>query len=414
VYDDASLGGPLRRYHSTVLHSLARPALVLALATFGVACATGEDDTGGSGLSAGNQSGGGSGTDTSGDVSGSGSTSNSSNSGNSSETSTDPTAPTDPTDPTDTTDPTASTTDDTSGPGCIDGDGDGYGENCDLGPDCDDDDYNNYSDEGCANCMDADADTIWAGCDQYDEEKQGPDCDDDNDAVGLGDAVELCNGIAENCAGEIDPLPPEEMCPSAGDPPNVSSWVCEPPEPGVDGCKINGCDEQFFDVNASAEDGCECQGTDRTKSIDSCGDAAPGVLGTIAEGAVAQNLVVGVIPTLDNGKGNGAEDWYSVEFPQGTRPTSGTIKVSFAQNENSDYRFEAYRDCNGAAWEGDLASSCDDDPPTVEWTFDDTGPANAKYSNKVTWPSKVYLRVFRIQSDNSCSKYQLKVERLND
>jgi len=404
----------LRRITSTVLYAPRRPSLgslaclslsCLNLACLNLACATGSEDSNNmSGLSAGNQTESSSGgTDTSGNMSGSGSGSNSNGTTTAPTNSSDPTSETDPTNPTEDTD-------DTTEPGCIDGDGDGYGENCGLGSDCDDDDFNNYTDEGCANCIDLDADDVWTGCDQYDDVKPGPDCDDDNESVGLGDAVELCNGLAENCAGEIDPLPPEEMCPAEGDPPNVTSWACIPPEPGVDGCTINGCDDQWFDVNTLADDGCECQGTDRTKSLAGCGDAAPGALGSISEGGSAADLVVGAIPTVASGG-----DWYSVEFPQGTRPTSGIIKVSFAQNENEDYRFEAFRECGQEPWAGNLAKDFGAGaPPALEWWFQDTGPSNSNYSNTVTWPTKAYIRVFRTQNDNSCSKYQLKVERAND
>jgi len=37
-------------------------------------------------------------------------------------------------------------------------------------------------------CADKDGDNFWAGCDQYGEVKPGPDCDDNNDKVGAGDA----------------------------------------------------------------------------------------------------------------------------------------------------------------------------------------------------------------------------------
>ena len=398
----------MRRFFCSSQNPLAVSGLNLSslALTFGLAlclaCATGEGNSNNmSGLSAGDQT---SGTTSSGNSS-SGSNSNTSNTSNASETTTNSSDPT--TGP--TTDPTESTTDDTTEPGCIDGDGDGYGENCGQGADCDDDDFNNYTDEGCANCMDTDADDIWAGCDQYDENKPGPDCDDNNNNVGLGDAVEICNGLAENCAGEVDPLPPDEMCPTAGDPPNVTSWLCEPPEPGADGCKVGSCAEQWFDVNALADDGCECQGTDRTKSIDSCGDAMAGKIGSVNEGQSLDNLVVGTIPNTSSA------DWYWIEFPQGSRPTSGIIKVTFAQNEGSDYRFEVFRGCGQDPWAGGLADQFGAGaPPALEWWFRDTVSANANYSNNIAWPSKVYVRVFRTQNDNSCSKYQLKVERANN
>ena len=383
-----------------------RPALALALLAAPVACTTGSDDGASGGFSAGNltmtASGGtdstseGSASDPSG-ASASASASGTTSGGTS------------------TTDPTG----ETSGAGCVDGDGDGYGPGCALGPDCNDDDYNNYSDAGCKNCMDADADDVWAGCDQYDENKKGPDCDDNNPAVGLDDAIELCNGIAENCAGEIDPLPPDQMCPGSGEPPNVGGWKCEPPAPGVDGCKIAFCDGQFFDINGTVADGCECAGTDRTRSLDACGDGPAGLLGVIAEGAQAANVPNGVIPLIDNGVGNGAEDWYTIEFPEmmanGKRPFAGIIQVTFAKNDGDDYRFEVYRTCGTQAFSSGIATAFGAGaPPAKEWWFIDTpmDPNSAQYSNTVPWPNKVYVRVFRTKNDKTCNAYQLSVKRV--
>jgi hypothetical protein len=303
--------------------------------------------------------------------------------------------------------------------GCIDNDGDGYGEGCALGPDCNDNDFNNYTEAACQDCKDGDADDVWAGCDQYDENKQGPDCDDDNDAVGLDDSVELCNGLAENCAGEIDPLPADQMCPTSGDPPNVGGWSCEPPMAGVDGCKIASCAAQFYDINGELGDGCECAGTLRSKSLDECGDGAAGLIATLAEGATAMDVAVGVIPLIDNGVGAGAEDWYTIEFPEqmavGKRPFAGIIQVTFAKNDGDDYRFEVYRACGTQAFSQGIATAFGAGaPPAKEWWFIDTpqDPNSAKYSNTVAWPNKVYVRVFRTKSDKTCNSYQLSVKRV--
>lgn len=354
------------------------------------------------------------------------------------------------------------TTDD--GNVCMDADGDGYGTNCAPGPDCNDDDDNVWTDEGCANCMDADADNHWVGCDQYDDDKLGPDCDDNDDnvftdrgcancvdadmdmvwsgcdvydddktgpdcddgnpEVGTDDAVEICDGLAQNCAGEIDPLPADEMCPPAGvNSPNVGTWVCDPPMPGQDGCTIQTCEEQFFDIDGQLQGGCECAGTSRDESLAACSGAPAGYLGSVTEGTQLTNLPLGTIPLIDNGIGAGAEDWYWVEFPEGgnpgTRPQTGQIRVDFAQNDGNDYRFEVFRTCNGLAWSGGLATQYGAGaPPAREWWFFDnhTAPVNmpvpAKYTNNVTWPSQVYIRVFRVQNDATCNSYQLSIQRV--
>jgi hypothetical protein len=305
-------------------------------------------------------------------------------------------------------------------PDCVDGDGDGHGENCDLGSDCDDADYNNYTPDGCANCVDEDGDDYWVGCDQYGEDKPGPDCDDGNPEVGGTDSKELCNGIAENCAGEIDPLPPDEMCPTEGDAPNVADvggWKCNMVPPGEDGCEIAACVEGFYDANKVPGDGCECVGTDRTKSLPTCGDDPKGYKGALAEGAVVASIK-GVIPF----GGEGFGDWYSVDFPeamaQGIRPNAGNVVVSFSVNPgdpvNPDYRIEVYRACNGKAFDMSLATQFGAGaPPAREWSFFDNhpNPGNPNYKNDVPWPAKVYIRVIRVNNNGSCSEYSLQIAR---
>lgn len=395
-----------------------------------------------------------------------------------SDSETDPTTM-DPTDPTDaTTDPT-DTDPSTTSQDCIDGDQDGYGANCDNGPDCDDNnpyvwsddacatcmdadmdgawvgcdtypddkpepdcddnDPNNFTPDGCANCADVDMDDYWVNCDAYDDNKQGPDCDDNNAGVGADDEVELCDGIAQNCAGEIDPLPADEMCP----PPNaeppygenvnpIDGWICDVEQVGQDGCKVNTCLEQYFDIDEDPGNGCECEGTSRNFSLAECSDDIPGYLGVVGEGQEisGEDLVLGVIPEIDNGKGAGREDWYWVEFPEmngGVRPTNGQIQVDFQLNEGpgmGDYRFEVYRDCDGTAWAQDLAAN-QTNPPALEWWFFDIfntqdinpGPPpqfDSVFTKQVNWPNKVYIRVFRVNSPNTCSAYRLGVRRVDN
>lgn len=324
-----------------------------------------------------------------------------------------------PSTPGDTEDPTSN-----PDPDCQDADGDGFGVDCDIGSDCDDDDYNNHTPEGCANCKDLDGDNWWVGCDQYGEEKPGPDCDDDNPEVEGMDAEELCNGIAENCAGEIDPLPADQMCPTTGTGDHVAGvggWKCNPVMPGEDGCEVAACEPGYYDADKGPGNGCECAGTSRDTSLDACGDAPAGFRGDIAEGG-SVGMIKGTIPFIDNGPGLGLEDWYVVNFPeamaQGVRPNAGNIVVNFSTNPgdpaNPDYRLEVYRACNGAPFDMGLATTFGAGaPPAREWSFFDNhpNPGNPMYKNDIAWPERVYIRVIRTNNSGVCGEYTLNIAR---
>lgn len=279
----------------------------------------------------------------------------------------------------------------TEGGGCIDADGDGYGDNCPAGPDCNDDnaaawtedacitcvdgdddgwygicdaypegfegpdcdDTNGcvWSEEGCANCIDGDSDNVWIGCDVYGDCAPGPDCDDGNPSVGEGDAVELCNGIAENCAGEVDPFPAEEMCPPAGvATPGVTAWACEPPAPGEDGCVITECATDLVDLDTDAVNGCECEamppgdeGVDCANSID---------LGDIADNAESVTVSGNAVPP-------GRVVWYRFRGVDqaDTSCDNYHVRLNFLSNPGEQYAFSVGRGSCGAV---NTAVECND------------------------------------------------------
>ena len=149
----------------------------------------------------------------------------------------------------------------------------------------------------------------------------------------------------------------------------------------------------------------------------SCGQDS-GVYGNVAIGEAIAGLPLGVIADVDNGIGNGAEDWYRFDFgvtPQDPRPGAGTATISFALNDGGDYRFELYRDCGAQAYGQGLAADFGTNaPPLEEWTFNDLDPGpneQLEYMEMVLWPTSVWVRVFRVTNDGSCGQYQLEVTR---
>jgi FG-GAP-like repeat/Putative metal-binding motif len=90
----------------------------------------------------------------------------------------------------------------------LDGDGytAGFGTDTDPTPDCDDGDPNNWTDVGCASCVDVDGDGYRTGCDAY-LTIDGPDCDDLDAAVelGCGSCIDYDgDGYGPNCSAGLD------------------------------------------------------------------------------------------------------------------------------------------------------------------------------------------------------------------
>jgi hypothetical protein len=156
--------------------------------------------------------------------------------------------------------------------------------------------------------------------------------------------------------------------------------------------------------------------TDPSMVGTSCGQGSA-YHGAYALGESNTEMPIGTIFDSDNGQGNGAEDWYQVDFPldaMNPRPLGGMATINFAMNEGNDYRFEVYRDCGAQAYGQGLASEFGATaPPLTEWSFNDLEVAEEQleYTDNITWPTTVWIRVFRFQNDMSCSSYQLQILR---
>jgi hypothetical protein len=156
--------------------------------------------------------------------------------------------------------------------------------------------------------------------------------------------------------------------------------------------------------------------TDPSVVGSSCGQGSA-YHGSYTLGQMNTDMPVGIITETDNGQGNGAEDWYQVDFPidmANPRPVGGMATINFASNEGGDYRFEIFRDCGAQAYGQGLASEFGpSSPPLLEWSFNDIdlGEEQAAYVDNVIWPTTVWVRVVRFQNDGECSSYQLQVLR---
>lgn len=87
----------------------------------------------------------------------------------------------------------------------------------------------------------------------------GGDCNDNNAGI-FPTSPEKCNAVDDNCNGIIDENAADQ-CPLA---PNANA-VCV-----LGKCAIGSCNDQFFDLNLSYGDGCECNATDEYEPNETC------------------------------------------------------------------------------------------------------------------------------------------------
>jgi hypothetical protein len=363
-------------------------------------------------------------------------------------------------DSTDTSDESTDTSDDsTTGDidECVDADGDGYGEHCPLGPDCDDDNPAVWTDDACANCADADGDGWWVGCDAYpnidgpdcddtdacvwteegcahcldaDDDgwwigcdaygscgKPGPDCDDDNPEVTGEDIAELCDGVPQNCAGLIDPFPAADMCPAPGESdPSVGGWICDPPEPGVDGCKIGQCAPELHDVDLDPSNGCECEALPSSTAGTACNDAID--LGDLVDNSATVVVVSANVLPLDR------DVWYRFRGVDQTDTTcdKNHIRIQFLDNPGDQYVFEVLRgSCNTPSSDAELIEYtwATDFRQTINTIWAGhcpctapAAPTNTNISVCSNFTAEYFVRVYRdpeLEQPPTCEPYSLEL-----
>ncbi len=304
---------------------------------------------------------------------------------------------------------------------CIDEDGDGWFGVCDdypegmEGPDCDDTNGCVWTEAGCANCVDGDDDNSWVGCDVYGDCAPGPDCDDANASVGESDIAELCNGIAENCAGEVDPFPADQMCPPEGvDAPAVTGWDCAPEAPGEDGCIITGCETDQVDLDGDGTTGCECEALPASTEGVSCEEAID--LGDIGDNAQSVTVAGNAAP-VDR------VTWYRFRGTDSadTACDNYHVRLNFLSNPGEQYAFAVGRGSCGAV---NLVNQCNDYRWATDFrqTIDGqlTGqcpcsaaaqpPTNVSACENDT--SEYFVAVFRVDDTGgnpTCAPYQLAI-----
>jgi hypothetical protein len=164
----------------------------------------------------------------------------------------------------------------------------------------------------------------------YDASKGG-DCDDDVYNV-HPTVVEFCDGLDNNCNGEID-----EGAMSCGS-------VAHGKTACAGGCIIDSCDSEFFDMDSMYANGCECQSDDSEAPGQVCADAT--FVGSLSDAGQSKTMQGKLVPEND-------ADWYMfTAFNDGGVPDDEhfIVRILMTQNPGFKYRMEVYDgSCGGAS-----------------------------------------------------------------
>ncbi|MGE0789697.1 MAG: MopE-related protein [Sandaracinaceae bacterium] len=205
-------------------------------------------------------------------------------------------------------------------------------------------------------------------------------------------SVETCNGIDDDCNGIPDDGGAAALCPSA---PFAASYLCTT----MATCTFT-CQTGHEDVNGTYMDGCECPSDTYSTA---CATASS--LGNLTVGS---NMTVNGVVWPP-----GAEDWFSVGFPNVARgPANGHPLIRLTGPNASSFVIDVFNSCGSAM-------SCGSGMPTGVGTFEiqdnQSTPGLSQWSgpHSRAWPSTVLFRVRRVGGGSACSNvtYQVTLSR---
>ena len=166
---------------------------------------------------------------------------------------------------------------------------------------------------------------------------------------------------------------------------NASATTCT-----SSACRITGCSANFYDVNSTYSDGCECNATGVNNG---CGGEAVGSIGV--------NSTINKTNVLPGGSG---EHWYNVTFVN-----SGNTYAPKVVLTGTGYRMDLYADCSGTqVTQFGQATGCSEGTATTgltTWETSNTGGLTPGFPNPAPSVS-MYVRV-RAVSNTACTGYTI-------
>lgn len=244
---------------------------------------------------------------------------------------------------------------------------------------------------------------------------QPNDCDETSSAINPS-AVEVCNGLDDNCNQETDEGATDVLCPPV---PNGST-ICV----GADGCELDACFEGWSDADGDLSNGCECgAGNLELEGMPGTVCQDPHFLGVVIDTGEEASFSDNVVSNDPNGTPD--EDWYSfqaIDSPDPGGCDSFSVQVKFEHNPGGQFVLDIYKStCAGA---DNICSGVTHYTESVNF-FDETGgvplgecPCAVGETDDVTAPGvqrctdqtdTYYVRVYRKPGfETTCESYTLR------
>ena len=216
-------------------------------------------------------------------------------------------------------------------------------------------------------------------------------------------AKEICNGVDDNCNGQIDEGTPDELCSFMGPPPVNSSWVC------MDGtCSLGPCNAGFTDFPPGPlSAGCACP----VNAGDSDGLCDMAIAaGTVSSAGGSPLVITGTLSSAT------AVAVYSFTSTDADSATSDNTHVAIAftmPTTNTEFVMDVIR---GATC-SDTPAGGATDITSYDWCVNATsataglsvcGPTAVHHCADVS--SQYYVRVYRAAGATAaCTPYELTI-----
>jgi hypothetical protein len=203
--------------------------------------------------------------------------------------------------------------------------------------------------------------------------------------------TEICDGLDNNCNGQIDEMNPTPACTSQN--PNamfVSAWACNG---GV--CQIASCTSGHADIDQAQGNGCEC-----------VTDAYSQACNTASTVSVPAGGTVNMVGKIESANGS---DFLTFNFVVSAPGAAYHPKIQLVDSQGGQYAMDVMLDCNNAAGcstTGNVNNETGIQATIWEQNYNAYTPGAGCCTDNTPRVSSVTVRVYRKFMDQpTCASY---------